>query len=498
MHLALGVDADVGRPFLIAIGAIIEIRLRAGILGCELETRSQHLFHQKAGGDGLEIIVDGVDHQRVVGGRFRDQIGKPRPRLARRIAGGAADDLDDFRKAGAIAHRQCMFTPDPVETFLGHAQRDNHVNEIAIAARRGGFQRGHHAIPLGSIIVDQVRDLDCGAAGCLEQMKAGLRINPVPFTQMAHDVLCLAVLVLQALARINRWNVDDGLDRRVEQGRDLLGVGAGVEAVADVQHLEVLIAVELLVIGIGDRLELGFVIGCQHGDGVAPEITAGHGHDMRLVAPDQLGELRAQAVAGVGGDMVEFVDGDERGVESFNPQLVKGKAESRMCTNQHPGIAGQKFADSLDLGLGHLRVIGAGRVAQVPLRCDFPVGPKAMLAQRLAVETGADRAFRHADDGLLNALVGQLVQRDEHQRARLARGRGRLDQQILLATLVIGPRLHRAHPQLVRLGSRASPGGAEGDGGDDVGILGHLNNSLWVPARTKTSVPPGPAVSSTS
>ncbi len=293
MHLALGVDADVGCPLLIAIRAVIEIRLGAGILGRELETRRQHLFHQQAGGDSLEIIVDGVDHQRVVSRWFRDQIGEARPRLARRIAGCAADDLDDFRKAGAIAHRQRMFAPDPVEAFLGHAKRDNHVNEIAIAARRSGFERGHYAITLGGIIVDQICDLDRGAAGCLEQMKAGFRINPVPFTQMAHDVLGLAVLVLQALARIDRGDVDNGLDRRVKQRRDLLGVGAGVEAVADVQHLEILIAVELLVIGVGDGLELGFVIGCQHGDGVAPEIAAGHRHDMRLVAPDQLGKLRA-------------------------------------------------------------------------------------------------------------------------------------------------------------------------------------------------------------
>jgi hypothetical protein len=46
-----------------------------------------------------------------------------------------------------------------------------------------------------------------------------------------------------------------------------------------------LITVELLVIGVGDGIELGLVLRRQHGLGVAPEIAARHGDDMHLVAP---------------------------------------------------------------------------------------------------------------------------------------------------------------------------------------------------------------------
>ena len=67
------------------------------------------------------------------------------------------------------------------------------------------------------------------------------------------------------------------------------------------------------------------------------------------------------------------------------------------------------------------------------------------------MEARADGSFRHHDDRLLEALIRQLVQRHEHQRPALARGRGRFDQQILLAALLPGALLHGAHAQRVGL-----------------------------------------------
>jgi hypothetical protein len=47
---------------------------------------------------------------------------------------------------------------------------------------------------------------------------------------------------------------------------------AAVEEIADVELLQVLVAVELLVVGVGDGIELGLVLRGKHGLGVAPEI----------------------------------------------------------------------------------------------------------------------------------------------------------------------------------------------------------------------------------
>lgn len=74
------------------------------------------------------------------------------------------------------------------------------------------------------------------------------------------------------------------------------------------------------------------------------------------------------------------------------------------------------------------------------------------------MEAGADEFFRHNDDCLFDALIGQLVERDEHQRAALARGRRRLDQQILLTAFFEGALLHRPHAEFVGLGRAAVAG----------------------------------------
>ena len=54
-----------------------------------------------------------------------------------------------------------------------------------------------------------------------------------------------------------------------------------------------LIAIELLIIGIGDGLELCLILGHQHGNGIAPEIAARHGDKMHFVAVDEVAKLAA-------------------------------------------------------------------------------------------------------------------------------------------------------------------------------------------------------------
>src|SRR3546814_10234835 len=81
-----------------------------------------------------------------------------------------------------------------------------------------------------------------------------------------------------------------------------------------------------------------------------------------------------------------------------------------MGADQHLVITFKERADAVDLA-----AILAGCVAQVPFRGNGPVGPEAELGQRLVGKAGTDAFFRHDDDGLANALVRQLIERDEHE-----------------------------------------------------------------------------------
>ena len=51
----------------------------------------------------------------------RNQVGEAGAGLARRVTGGATNDLHDLGQAGPIADRQRVFAPNPVKTFFRHA-----------------------------------------------------------------------------------------------------------------------------------------------------------------------------------------------------------------------------------------------------------------------------------------------------------------------------------------------------------------------------------------
>src|SRR5581483_1922913 len=96
-------------------------------------------------------------------------------------------------------------------------------------------------------------------------------------------------------------------------------------------------------------------------------------------------------------------------------------------------------------GLHLAAVVAAGSVAEVPFRLDMPVPPEPVFGKRLIVEARTNGFLRHDDDGLLESLILQLVERDEHEGAALARGGRGFDEQVLLAPLFICTLLHRPH-----------------------------------------------------
>ena len=208
-------------------------------------------------------VVDGLGHGFLGGVRLGDQVGEARARLARRVAGRAADDLHDLGQAGAIADRQCVLAPDPVEAFLRHPERDDDVHIVAVVLLRRVLERGGNAVALRGSSSTRSAIRSIRPSGRLTSWKPVAGVDALPLAQRLDDVLDLPHLVLRAFARIDVGDVDDGLLGRVEHLQDVVDVGAAVEEVADVELLQVLVAVELLVVGVGDGIELRLVRGAS-------------------------------------------------------------------------------------------------------------------------------------------------------------------------------------------------------------------------------------------
>ena len=462
------IHADVALGGIVTAGAVIEARGRGvvGILGPELEARGQHLLHEQAGGDGLERVVHRLGDGALGGVGLGDEIGEAGAGLARRVAGGAADDLHDFGEAGAITDGQGVLAPDPVEALLGHAEGDDYIDVVAVVLLRRVAEGGLDLVALGRVVVHEVGDFDHGAVGQFHELETRFRIGALPFAELFEDVLDLLDLVPEGFPRIDVGDVDDGLLLRIQDLDDFVGVAVGVEDVADVELLEVLVAVELFVVGVSDGFEFGLVFRVEHGGRVAAKIGAGHRDEVNFVAGHELAHVVAEAVVGVGGDVVKLIHRDEALVEDLDAEFFHREAEGGVGADEGAVAAVQEFLQGLDLAA----VLGAGGIAEVPARLDFPVGPETALGERLVVEARADGFFRDDDDGLLELLVVQLFEGDEHERSALARGRGRFDEQVLLAAPLVGALLHGPHAHRVFLGGAAVGGVGDGDGGDGGGL----------------------------
>ena len=169
-------------------------------------------------------------------------------------------------------------------------------------------------------------------------------------------------------------DMDDRLLGRVQHLEHVFGIGTVIEEIADIELLQMLIAVQLLVIGVGDGIELRLVLWSKHGFGVAPEIGTRHRHDMCLVAGDDLAEMDAQLVVRISRDMVELVHGDQPTVERFDTETVHGETEGRVRADQNRIFAFQEGLDRVDLA-----TLCAWRVAQIAGWAPRPSRPRSRI-----------------------------------------------------------------------------------------------------------------------
>ena len=94
-----------------------------------------------------------------------------------------------------------------------------------------------------------------------------------------------------------------------------------------------------------------------------------------------------------------------------------GKAERRMGADQNWVVAAHKADKSIHFALVF---IVAATGAEIVFRLDAPIGKKAVFRQFGIGKRAADGHFGDGDNRFFDALMGQLVQSQKHQRAGFA------------------------------------------------------------------------------
>ena len=242
----------------------------------EGDVRSQHLFHQERNRNRLQHVVDGGFHIVVVGIRLGDQIGELSVRFPGAVARGASDDLNDFGKRRAVADGQNMLAPRPVEAFLRHAERNNDVHLRGIFDVSEIFEDIHALC----IVRHEIGNKDLLPLASSDRIDPRIRVLGHYGADGVENAVDLIKLHPGRFHRIDVGNMNNRLLIRIQDFLERIKVAPLIEVVSDAERLQVLVAVQLFVIGIRDLRELGLIFGLHDGHRISAEIRARHRHDM--------------------------------------------------------------------------------------------------------------------------------------------------------------------------------------------------------------------------
>ncbi|CDE52477.1 unknown [Sutterella sp. CAG:351] len=214
--------------------------------------------------------------------------------------------------------------------------------------------------------------------------------------------------------------------------------------VTDAQRLQIFVAVQLFVVGIGDLSELCFILRRQNRYGVTPEIRACHRDDMGGGARHQITHNAAQNVAFLCRGMVKFVDCDQRLVKlpSTSGSVI---SKPKGCMSADEGSRRRIF-EEFDHAV-YLTLVSWS--AEVVARIDLPIGKETMRGKVCILKGTANRHLGHGNNDFFQSLLEQLIERDEHESTGLTRSRRGFDKKILRIPLFISTGLHLTHAHVI-------------------------------------------------
>ena len=339
------------------------------------------------------------------------------------------------------ADGQAFLAPLPVESFLGSAQGDDDVD--VVAALHALQVALHQVAGLGMVFHEVGHFQEPSVPGSHIVDAAVVVVAALHRAYHLDDFIHLGIFAQSGMGTgVDAGDVDDGLLRGVEYLGDVVEVTAVVEVVAQHEVLEIAVAVELLVVVVGDGMEARLVFGSQYGDAVATEVAAGHCHDVSRGVVHHAAHDVAQSAVCVGTGMVELVYCQEAVVELLVAYFLHAVAQGGMGADQNLCLV---LLEELYKPL-RLVALVAG-IAEIEVWGYSPVGKEAVLHQVGVLEGPADAFLGYCHHHFLDALVHELVEGDEHQGSALAGGWRSLDQQEAFVASLVGLGLHLSHAE---------------------------------------------------
>ena len=143
------------------------------------------------------------------------------------------------------------------------------------------LQIGLHHVTFFLLILHQVGHFQHTSIQSPDIVDARIIVLMIQRAYHLHNLRCFLILAQSSSSPlVHAGNVDDGFLMRIKHLANMVQIRAMIEVVAKNKILQILIAIQLLIIVIGYRKEPRFVLSPQNGYAITAEIRASHGYYM--------------------------------------------------------------------------------------------------------------------------------------------------------------------------------------------------------------------------
>ena len=234
-----------------------------------------------------------------------------------------------------------------------------------------------HHIALLLLIFYQVSHFQHPSIVSLYIVDACVIILMIQLAYHLHDLSRFLIFTQSSRSSlIHTGYVDNGFLGCIKNLANMIQIRTMIEVITQYQILQILIAIQLLIIIIGNGEESGFILCPQHWNAITTEVTSSHGYNVSCRVVHHSAHHIAQIRIGICTGMVELIDGQQYIIESIVAQFLGSITQGGMGTNKY--LSSVVLEELLETSLFILLVL---YVCQIEIRWYFPIGKESSTYQ---------------------------------------------------------------------------------------------------------------------